>query len=116
MRILLDECVPFALTRSPAFTGHTVQDATRCGMATLKNGELRAAAGGRFDLLVTTDRHFKGDAELGPTPDMGIVVARVAPNLASLVVPAFESMARKVDLRTLLGKLVVVWRDHWRIS
>jgi len=57
MNIILDECTPRALkSRLPGHSVHTVQE---MGWAGLKNGELLAAADGRFDVFITTDKNLR---------------------------------------------------------
>ena len=89
--------------------------AGRSEFAGLRNGDLRRAAQGRFDLLISTDLHFARKSSLAPTASFGIVVIRVIPNDWDLVLAAFEAFAAAVDLTTLVGKLAVVWRDRWEI-
>jgi hypothetical protein len=115
MRILLDECVPAILLKSPVLAGHDVLVAAKAGFAGLQNGALHRAAQGKFDLLVSGDTHFKKKPSLAPTPDMGVIVIRVTPNTFEAIVSAFEAFAAAVDLKEVVGKLVIVWRDHWEI-
>jgi hypothetical protein len=57
MNILLDECTPRVVKRRlPGHSVHTVQE---MGWAGLKNGDLLAAADGRFDVFVTTDKNLR---------------------------------------------------------
>jgi hypothetical protein len=57
MKILLDECTPrFLKHRLPGQHVSTVQE---MGWTGLKNGDLLAAAGGHFDLFITTDKNLR---------------------------------------------------------
>jgi hypothetical protein len=47
MRVLLDECVDWRLSRD--LIGHEVKTARQMGWTTIKNGELRALAAHTFD-------------------------------------------------------------------
>ena len=56
MRILLDECVDWRLSRSIA--GHTVKTARQMGWTAVKNGELLSLASAQFEVFITVDRNL----------------------------------------------------------
>lgn len=56
MRILIDECVDWRISRGIA--GHQVKTARQMGWSTKKNGELLALAEEYFDVFVTVDRNL----------------------------------------------------------
>jgi Domain of unknown function (DUF5615) len=56
VRVLLDECVDWRLSR--ALTGHEVKSARQMGWSAIKNGELLDLASERFDAFVTVDRNL----------------------------------------------------------
>ena len=56
MRVLLDECVDWRLSRD--ITGHEVKTAHQMGWAAIKNSELLARAAEYFDVFVTVDRNL----------------------------------------------------------
>lgn len=115
MRILLDECAPGALMQSPTLAGHIVEHAGRSALVGHPNGEVHRKAKSDFDLLISSDLHFKKKTNLVPTRTLGVVVIRVVPNRMDLVVAAFERFAAAVDITQLAGKLAIVWRDRWEI-
>jgi len=57
MRILFDQGTPVPLRQH--LSGHQIETAYELGWSRLTNGELLAAAEGRFDVLVTTDRNLQ---------------------------------------------------------
>ncbi len=57
MRIVFDQGTPAPLRLH--LTGHAVSTAYELGWATLANGDLLAAAEGKFDLLLTTDQSLR---------------------------------------------------------
>src|SRR5215469_6203437 len=64
MKILLDECVPQRLRNH--FPGHECQSAQYAGFAGLESGDLlRAAEAAKFDVLLTVDRGFEYEQNLG---------------------------------------------------
>lgn len=56
MKVLLDECVDWRLSR--AIVGHDVKTAAQMGWTGVKNGELLALAARHFDVFVTVDRNL----------------------------------------------------------
>ncbi len=57
MRILFDQGTPVPLKQH--FSEHQVQTAFELGWSRLTNGDLLAAAEGKFDVLVTTDQNLR---------------------------------------------------------
>ncbi len=57
MRILFDQGTPVPLKQH--FPDHEVQTAFELGWSRLTNGDLLAAAEGRFEVLVTTDQNLR---------------------------------------------------------
>jgi hypothetical protein len=56
MRVFLDECVDWRLSRD--LIGHQVTTARQMGWTSIENGELLALASGEFDVFVTVDRNL----------------------------------------------------------
>ena len=56
MKVLLDECVDWRLSRE--IVGHDVKTARQMGWLTIKNGELLALASEHFDVFVTVDQNL----------------------------------------------------------
>ena len=77
MRILLDECVDWRLTRD--VIGHDVKTARQMGWATIKNGELLTLAAQQFDAFVTVDRNLSFQQNLAAFP-IAIFVLRARTN------------------------------------
>jgi predicted nuclease of predicted toxin-antitoxin system len=64
MKILLDECVPQRLRNH--FPGHECQSAQYADFPGLENGDLlRAAEAAKFGVLLTVDRGFEYEQNLG---------------------------------------------------
>ncbi len=57
MRILFDQGTPVPLRQH--LSGHQIDTAFELGWSRLTNGDLLAAAEGRFDALITTDRNLR---------------------------------------------------------
>ena len=66
MRILFDQGTPVPLRRSLA--PHEVATAFEMGWSNIENGQLLAAAEGKFDALVTTDQNFRYQQNLSRRP------------------------------------------------
>ena len=90
MRVFLDECVDWRLSRDLAT--HQVATARQMGWASIKNGELLALAAREFEVFVTVDRNLAFQQNL-PAAAIAIVVLRARSN-------------RLADLRMLLPELI----------
>ena len=90
MKVLLDECVDWRLSREIA--GHEVKTARQMGWSTIKNGELLRLAEKDFDVFLTVDRNLSFQQNL-PAFAIAIVVLRAKSN-------------RLADLRRLVPELL----------
>ena len=59
MKILIDECLPAALTGNLTALGHECQTVREAGFGSKTNGELITLADGRWDVFLTSDRNIK---------------------------------------------------------
>lgn len=91
MRVLLDECIDWRLSRDIA--GHEVKTARQMGWTSIKNGELLALAVAHFQVFVTVDRNMSFQQQ--------------APLLLAVVVLRARSN-RLTDLRALIPELLAV--------
>ncbi|MEA2994024.1 MAG: hypothetical protein QOD40_2944 [Alphaproteobacteria bacterium] len=105
MKVLLDECVDWRLSRE--IIGHEVKTARQMGWATIKNGELLTLASDHFDVFVTVDRNLSFQQNLGPL-SIAVVVLQaktnrladlkaLVPNLLAAIKSAQPGIARLVD-------------------
>jgi predicted nuclease of predicted toxin-antitoxin system len=83
VRILLDECVDWRLSR--ALVGHDVRTARQMGWASIKNGELLASASERFDVFVTVDRNLAHQQNIRALPIAIIALHAKTNRLADLL-------------------------------
>ena len=83
MKVLLDECVDWRLSR--AIAGHDVKTAKQMGWASIKNGELLALASERFDVFVTVDRNLSYQQNVQALPIAIVVLHAKANRLADLL-------------------------------
>lgn len=94
MRVLFDQGTPVPLRQH--LTSHQVETAFELGWSRLSNGDLLAAAEGRFDVLITTDKNVRQQQSLArrklavlilPTtswPRLENQVDKIASSLASI--------------------------------
>jgi hypothetical protein len=82
VRILLDECVDWRLSREIA--GHDVKTARQMGWSMLKNGELLALAAKEFDAFITLDRNLAFQLDVGSLPISIVVLRSPTSHLADL--------------------------------
>ena len=90
MKILLDECVDWRLSRDLA--AHEVKTARQMGWASIKNGELLALAAVEFDAFVTVDGNLSFQQKLPGLP-LAIIALRSKSN-------------RLADLRVLVPDIL----------
>jgi hypothetical protein len=90
MKVLLDECVDWRLSRD--IVGHEVSTARQMGWSSIKNGELLALAAQSFDVFVTVDRNLSFQQNL------------VTVNIAVIVLRAHTN--RLADLKPLVPQLL----------
>src|SRR5438552_71738 len=90
MRVFLDECVDWRLSRD--LVGHDVKTARQMGWASIQNGELLALASEDFDIFVTVDRNLAFQQNV-PSLSIAVIVLRAPTN-------------RLADLRRLVPELL----------
>jgi hypothetical protein len=84
MRVLLDECVDWRLSRS--IVGHEVKTARQMGWSAIKNGELLALSSAEFDVFVTVDRNLSFQQHLTDF-DIAVIVLRARSNRLAALLP-----------------------------
>ena len=87
MKVLVDECVDWRLSRD--IVGHEVKTARQMGWSTIRNGELLGLAAKEFDVFVTVDRNLSFQQNL-PAFAIAVIVLRARTNRLSdlqLLVP-----------------------------
>ena len=81
MKVLLDECVDWRLSRE--IIGHEVRTAGQMGWAAVKNGELLRLAARDFDAFVTVDRNLAFQQNLIALPVAIIILEGRTSRLAA---------------------------------
>jgi predicted nuclease of predicted toxin-antitoxin system len=82
MKVLLDECIDWRLSRD--LTGHDVKTARQMGWSSIKNDELLALAAAEFDVFVTVDRNLSFQQNLIALPIAVVVLQSKSNRLADL--------------------------------
>jgi hypothetical protein len=82
VRVLLDECVDWRLSRD--IIDHDVKTAHQMGWTTIKNGELLALAAEHFDVFITVDRNLTFQQNVAALPIAVIVLSAKSNRLADL--------------------------------
>jgi hypothetical protein len=77
VKILLDECVDWRLSRDLA--GHEVKTAQQMGWTTIANGDLLALAAEYLDVFITVDRNLAAQQDLHSLP-IAVIVMRAKTN------------------------------------
>jgi hypothetical protein len=102
MRILIDHCVDWRLSRS--LPAHFARSAKEMGWDELSNGELPAEAAKEFDLLLTVDQNIKYQHNPACLPIAIVVLVAKTNRLADLIplMPRFEDALPALAPRTLI--------------
>ena len=90
MRIFLDECLDWRLSRD--IVGHDVKTARQMGWTMIGNGELLALASKHFDVFVTVDRNMSFQQNI-VSHEIAVVVLQAKTN-------------RLADLRPLVPRML----------
>jgi predicted nuclease of predicted toxin-antitoxin system len=106
MKVLLDECVDWRLSREIA--GHVVKTTRQMEWTSLTNGELLALAARHFDVFVTVDQNLASQQNLTRLP-MAVVVLRAKTNRLADLVPLVPSLLVAIE-RTPAGEVNIVDR------
>jgi hypothetical protein len=77
MRVLLDECVDWRLSRF--IIGHDVKTARQMGWSAISNGHLLSLAAQQFDVLVTLDQNLAFQQNLAAF-NIAVIVLRARSN------------------------------------
>lgn len=101
MRVLLDECVDWRLSRD--IVGHDVKTAYQMGWATIKNGELLALAAEHFDVFISVDRNLAFQQNVTALAISVIVLSAKSNRLADLkpLVPRLLAAIETIKPRSM---------------
>lgn len=94
MKILLDECIDWRLSRD--LVGHEVKTAHQMGWATIKNGELLALASEQFDVFLTVDKNLSFQQNLSSFNIAVVVLCAISNRLADLK-PLISDLLEKIS-------------------
>ncbi|MBI4223657.1 MAG: DUF5615 family PIN-like protein [Deltaproteobacteria bacterium] len=115
MKILLDECMPMVVLDYLKEKKYDVVHVKHTEWEGLSNSELYKVAQGRFQIFITTDRHFTHPEKFKPSASFGVVYLRVVPTVGSLLVQALDRFLEREKFEAAIGKLVVVRKNDFSI-
>jgi hypothetical protein len=99
MRVLLDECVNEGLRK--CLPGHDCQTARYAGFAGLENGQLLTAAeSAKFDVVLTVDRGFEYQQNLGQRRISVVIFCGRSALLEDLVLLVPDCLAHLKSIRS----------------
>jgi hypothetical protein len=94
VRILLDECIDWRLSR--AIRGHDVRSVRQSGWTGIKNGELLALASEYFDVFITVDRNLSFQQNVTELR-IAVIVLRARTNRLSELLPLVPNILSVLD-------------------
>lgn len=106
MRVLLDECLPAGLKDSLAALGFEADTVRRAGFGAKKNGEVLSLMEGRWDVLITNDRHIQHQQNMSGR-NISIVVLCAKSNRLKDLLPLMPACAKALQSITP-GRIVEV--------
>ena len=95
MKVLLDECVDWRLSRNLA--GHEVKSARQMGWDAIENGELLRLVSGQFDVFVTVDRNLSFQQNLTGLP-VAVIVLQARTNRLADLRPLVPSLLTAIEI------------------
>ncbi|HKN28232.1 MAG TPA: DUF5615 family PIN-like protein [Roseiarcus sp.] len=107
MKVLLDECVDWRLSRD--ILGHDVKMARQMGWTTIKNGEVLSLASESFDVFVTVDRNLSFQQNLGSF-SIAVVVLQAKSNRLADLKPLAARLLAAID-SALPGAVTLIGAD-----
>lgn len=111
MRVILDECVDFAVCDFLNRKGYDALHVKDSEWRGFSNSELYQKVRGRFDLFLTSDSDFRNPEKYAPTPETGVMYIRIVPPIARYVIPALERFLADSSLEAIVGRHVIVRRN-----
>ena len=87
MRILIDECLDWRLSRG--LPGHTVSSVQKMGWSGIKNGKLLALAEANFDVFLTGDRNLSFQQNI-PSLCLAVIVLSAGSTQLKDTLPLME--------------------------
>jgi hypothetical protein len=93
VRVLLDECLPRGLRRHLA--GHDVATVPEAGWSGVRNGELLARAGRRFDAFVTIDQRMERERVVPAT--LALITIEAPSNRLADIAPLAPAVLRALE-------------------
>jgi Domain of unknown function (DUF5615) len=94
MRVFLDECVDWRLSRE--LVGHQVRTARDMGWTSIRNGELLALACNEFDIFVTVDRNLSFQQNL-EIVTIAVIVLHARTNRLADLTPLVPKLLTAID-------------------
>ena len=95
MKVLLDECVDWRLSRHLA--RHEVKSARQMGWDAIENGGLLRLASGQFDVFITVDRNLSFQHNLTDLP-IAVIVLQARTNRLADFRPLVPSLLAAMEI------------------
>lgn len=115
MKILLDECIPIGVLKFLKGKGLRANHINKLGLQGIKNGDLYRLAKNEYQVLITSDRHFRNPKRFPPTGTLSIFYLRVTPPSEEGMEKALNNFFSSSSLEEVKGKLVIVHKEHFEI-
>ena len=111
MRFLIDENIRIEVIEFLTKEGHDVKSVPKG----YKNGQIAILAKEEKRILLTHDKHFADIFTYPPKEFFGIIRIRIHPPTAENIISALSRLLKKLSDKDLLGRLLVLEKDDFRI-
>lgn len=95
MKVLLDECVDWRLSR--AIVGHDVKTTRQMGWSGITNGALLTRAAPEFDVLITVDQNLSYQQHLAAFP-IAVILLRARSNRRSVLLALIPELLATIPI------------------
>ena len=115
VKFLTDENIFPAIVKFLRDRGFDVRDTREEGMSGISDATLMNLARQENMTFVTFDKHFTNILLYPPSSHCGLIRIRIHPPLISDILQALERFLLNFDLETLIGTLIILERDGFRM-
>ena len=95
MRVLLDECIDWRLSR--ALAGHEIKTVGQMGWTGIKNGDLLKRASAEFDVFVTVDRNLSFQQSTRGL-ELAVIVLCARTNRLADMLPLVPALSAAIEI------------------
>jgi len=113
MKVFLDECIPHPVKKFLDDKGINTSSVTGLNLPDRSDRMVLEYVKVGGDMLVTSDRRMKTRNKFPPSPQVGIIYARVEPSTSKYLISALDEFLQSKSLKEVIGKSLILRRHDW---